>query len=84
MDLQMSLLQEETQYLKFVVDVLRNARLQEGDSFSKEDLAAIGIREGMHPYEIEKSLRLAREYGLIKFPTLESFVLTKDGESALH
>lgn len=75
---------EDNDLLHFVADVIRNAGLKEGGTFLKKHLELIGARDNYHPYEIDKALRLAREYEWIKFPTPEEFVLTKTGADVVY
>lgn len=79
MDLGMTTTQEETEYVRFIVDVIRNARMREGDTFTREYFFAMGSAKNMHPYEIQKSLSLAHEFEW--FDTLDSkeLILTKVG-----
>lgn len=58
----MTTTQEETEYLRFILDVIRNAGMHEGDKLTREQVFAIAGADNMHPYEVEKSLNLAHEF----------------------
>ncbi|MBY5533623.1 hypothetical protein HFO58_10655 [Rhizobium leguminosarum] len=82
MDLQMTTNQEDTEYLRFLIDVIRNAGMQEGDKLTRSQVFAIGGAENMHLYEVEKSLRLAHEFEWFETSDSKELVLTKTGAEA--
>jgi hypothetical protein len=80
----MSIQNQDSEYLNFILDVIRNAMLREGETFEKAQLVAIGRNENMHPFEIDKAKSLAQEHGWIEIPRGKEIVVTKAGVDAAN
>ncbi|MBY3536004.1 hypothetical protein HFN68_24265 [Rhizobium laguerreae] len=74
--------QEDTEYARFMIDIIRNAGMKEGDKLTRSQVLAIGGAENMHLYETEKSLRLAQEFEWFESSDGKEFVLTEAGARA--
>ena len=82
MDLAMTSNQEDTEYARFIIDIIRNAAMKEGDKLTRSQVFKIACAENMHHYETEKSLKLAQEFEWFEPADNKEFVLTKAGADA--